>query len=82
MTRIEVDVDDELLGAAAHALGTRGVEDTVRAALEAAARGGGATPPPPAHRPEPHRVPPPGDPLPPDAPEPQRRDFPRPPDAY
>lgn len=40
MARITVEIDDALLGQAAHALGTRSAEDTVRAALTAAAAGG------------------------------------------
>lgn len=38
MARIEIDVDDELLGEAATALGTQAAADTVRAALELATR--------------------------------------------
>ncbi|WP_300018930.1 hypothetical protein [Pseudonocardia sp.] len=82
MTRIEMDVDDELLGRAAQALGTRGGEDTVRAALEAAAHG--LRTPPPRHRPEPGREDPFG-PADPTLPPPSRRpppDFPRPPEVH
>lgn len=82
MARIEIDVDDALLGEAAHALGTQGAQDTVRAALAAAVRGGAAVPRRPAA---------PGDPLPgalPPAPGPPGSpspgslppEFPRPPD--
>ncbi|MHA6781357.1 hypothetical protein ACVGOW_10235 [Pseudonocardia saturnea] len=83
MARIEIDVDDALLGEAAHALGTQGAEDTVRAALAAAVRGAPAAPRRPAV---------PGDPLPgtlpgslPPAPGPPGSlppDFPRPPEIH
>jgi hypothetical protein len=88
MARIEIDVDDALLGEAAHALGTQGAEDTVRAALAAAVRGASGVP----RRPEV-----PGDPLPgplpgslPPAPGPPGSpspatlppDFPRPPEIH
>lgn len=83
MARIEMDIDDELLGQAAHALGTRGAEETVRAALAAAAHG--VRPPPPRHRPEPGREGPfgPADPTvaPPPAPHRPPPDFPRPPEV-
>lgn len=38
MARIEIEIDDELLGEAATALGTQAAADTVRAALELATR--------------------------------------------
>lgn len=80
MARIEIDVDDELLGRAALALGTHGAEDTVLAALRAA-----ATPRPlpehpvprPGERPDRGPYDPPVDPpghLPPS--------FPRPPEIH
>jgi len=40
MATVTLELDDALLGAAAHALGTRSAADTVRAALEAATRFG------------------------------------------
>jgi hypothetical protein len=83
MARIEMDVDDELLGRAAHALGTRGAEETVRAALEAAAHGSRLPRPqfePPPVRPDPFA---PDDPtrVPP-APHRPPPDFPRPPEVH
>ncbi len=91
MPRIEMDVDDELLGQAAHALGTHDAVETVRAALAAAAHG--VRPPPPRHRPEPGREdpfgpadptlrPPPAPHRPPPAPHRPPPDFPRPPEVH
>jgi hypothetical protein len=82
MAKVTLELDDALLGAAAHALGTHGAADTVRAALEAATRGG-TGPRIPGSRPytTPDR-PPLGDPPlgPPDTPG--RTDFPRPPEIH
>lgn len=72
MARIEMDVDDELLGRAALALGTHGARETVLAALRAAAR--------PGPRPE-VPGPLPGEPAPGPLDPPARPgDFPRPPE--
>ena len=58
MAKVTLELDDALLGAAAHALGTQGAADTVRAALEAATRIGSPRP----------RIPPyPGPDVPPSA---------------
>jgi len=83
MATVTLELDDALLGAAAHALGTRSAADTVRAALEAATRSGGT----PARIPGSHPSPGP-DRLPlgdsrlgqPDVPG--RTDFPRPPEIH
>lgn len=83
MAKVTLDIDDALLDAAANALGTRGAADTVRTALEAAARGGGPGPRIPGHSPEPGpgRAPLGDPPLnPPDIP--RRTDFPRPPEIH
>lgn len=81
MAEITLELDDALLGAAAHALGTRGAPDTIRAALAAAARVGGPVPRTPGSVPGPGPgLPPLGDP-PRDPPEmPARTAFPRPPE--
>lgn len=85
MARIEIDVDDELLGRAATVLGTREVSDTVRAALELAVRGG---PRMPGHEPRGPVTPAdlPGTPYPaPGSPDPRAPgmpgDFPPPPEV-
>lgn len=89
MARIEIDVDDALLGEAAQVLGTQGAEDTVRAALAAAVRGGAAVPRRPAEpgdplpgsippRPGPPGSPSPGSPSPGSLPP----EFPRPPEIH
>jgi hypothetical protein len=79
MALITIEVDDALLGQAAHALGTQGAEDTVRAALNAAVRGGTGVPPFPRQdppvpgRPQEHPpLDPPGHPT----------EFPRPPEIH
>jgi hypothetical protein len=78
MAEVTLELDDALLGAAAHALGTSGAADTVRAALQAVVQGG-ARPRVPGHTP---RLPPLGDP-PLDPPErPGRTEFPRPPEIH
>ncbi|GAA2566979.1 hypothetical protein [Pseudonocardia hydrocarbonoxydans] len=79
MARIEMDVDDELLGRAALALGTHGAPETVLAALRAAARPGPRPEVPgplPGERPARSPHDPPG-PLDPPA---RPGDFPRPPE--
>lgn len=83
MARIEIDVDDALLGEAAHALGTQGAEDTVRAALVAAVRGGTAVPRRPAVPGDPEPGPLPGT-LPPRPGRPGSLppEFPRPPEIH
>jgi hypothetical protein len=83
MAEVTLELDDALLAAAAHVLGTHGAADTVRAALEAATRVGGPRPRTPDHSPRPgHDLPPLGDPPlePPESPG--RVDFPRPPEIY
>jgi hypothetical protein len=80
MAKVTLELDDALLGAAAHALGTHGAADTVRAALAAATRIGSPGPRiPPYPGPD---VPPLGDPPlgPPETPG--RTDFPRPPEIH
>jgi hypothetical protein len=83
MAEVTLELDDALLGAAAHALGTHGAADTIRAALEAATRGGVPRPPIPGYDPRPGQgLPPLGDP-PLDAPEtPGRTTFTRPPEIH
>jgi hypothetical protein len=79
MARITIEVDDALLGAAAHALGTQEAEDTVRAALNAAIRGGTGAPPLPRQEPPvPGRTPLDPPPVPPG----RRSEFPYPPEIH
>lgn len=81
MASVTLELDDALLGAAAHVLGTRGAAETIRAALQAAIRGDAPRPRIPDVIP--HPGPPPlGDPPrdPPTAPG--RTDFPRPPEIH
>jgi hypothetical protein len=83
MAQVTLELDDALLDAAAHALGTHGAADTVRAALEAATRGGGPRPRIPGSNPYPGpSLPPLGDPPlgPPETPG--RTSFPRPPEIH
>ena len=83
MATVTLELDDALLGAPAHALGTRSAADTVRAALEAATRSGGTAPRIPGSHPSPgpDRLPLGDPPLgPPDVPG--RTDFPRPPEIH
>ena len=81
MAKVSLELDDALLAAAAHALGTQGAADTVLAALEAAVRIDGPRPRFPDPTPHPGR-PPLGDPPlgPPDVPG--RTAFPRPPEIH
>lgn len=78
MARITLDVDDALLGEAAHALGTTAAEATVVAALQAAVRGGMGVPPLPRHQPSPT---PPASPLDPPL-RPQPPSYPHPPEIH
>jgi len=83
MAEVTLQLDDALLAAAAHVLGTHGAAETVRAALEAATHVGAPRPRTPDHSPGPgHDLPPLGDPplTPPTAPG--HIDFPRPPDIH
>ncbi|MDN5931384.1 MAG: hypothetical protein L0I24_10030 [Pseudonocardia sp.] len=89
MARIEIDVDDALLGEAAHDLGPQGAEDTVRAALAAAVSGTSGVPrrPAPPGEPLPGSLPPapgpPGSPPPaPGRPGYLSPEFPRPPEIH
>jgi hypothetical protein len=80
MATVTLELDDALLGAAAHALGTQGAADTVRAALEAATRVGSPRPRiPPYPGPD---VPPLGDPPLDPRETPGRTVFPRPPEIH
>ena len=78
MATVTLELDDALLGAAAHVLGTQSAADTVRAALEAATRRGGTPPRIPGSHPYPGPDRPPLGP--PDVPG--RTDFPRPPEIH
>lgn len=82
MARITIEIDDELLGEAAHVLGTSGGEETVLAALRAAARGASPLPRTPGHPPlgDPPPLRPLGDPGQPEVPGPTR--FPHPPEIH
>jgi hypothetical protein len=85
MAKVSLELDDALLAAAAQALGTQGATDTVRAALEAAARNDGPRPRIPDYTPHPGPGRQPlGDPPlgPPETPGPGRTDFPRPPEIH
>ena len=83
MAEVTLELDDALLGAAAHALGTHSAADTIRAALEAATRSGGLRPPIPGFTPR--RGPglqPLGDPPPDPSETPGRTTFRRPPEVH
>jgi hypothetical protein len=80
MAEVTLELDDALLAAAAHILGTHSAVDTVRAALEAVTRVGGSRPRTPAYDPRPgHDLPPLGDPPTPGAAEDSRPHRPAPP---
>jgi hypothetical protein len=81
MAEVTLELDDALLAAAAHVLGTHGAADTVRAALEAATRVGGPRPRTPDRSPGRH-LPPLGDPPLGPPKTPGHTDFPRPPEIY
>jgi hypothetical protein len=83
MSEITLELDDALLAAAAHILGTHSVVDTVRAALEAATRVGGSRPRSPDYDPRPgHDLPPLGDPPLGPPKTPGQTDFPHPPEIH
>ena len=83
MAEVTLELDDALLAAAAHVLGTHGAADTVRAALEAATRVGGPRPHTPDHFPRPgHDLPPLGDPPLGPPRTPGHTDFPHPPEIH
>jgi hypothetical protein len=83
MAKVTLELDDALVAAAAHALGTSDAAETIRAALEAATRGVAPRPHIPGYVPDPGRgLPPLGDPPlgPPETPG--RTEFPRPPEIH